>query len=607
MTGGAYTIGRPITVNATAGPTTLGTIGGGTSTYSGAILVNSSSVALSAVPGSSVLFTGNISGSGGITASSSGNGNVGLMGTNSYTGATTVAGGQLTLDYSALAASAGTVGGIVPPASPVVLSGGTLAFAGNASAAVNETFVSTGVAGFGSTVVVSGSGTGVKVNLGPLSRSGGVLDLAASAGVFSTSSSNTNGILGGYLTVNGYTDWASVNGGGTIVGLSANGGYNTNDFSNPGNNVDVTGAVSPPAGAVTVNSLRFNSGSVNLSLNGPLTLASGGILVTPSGGSSGISGGALTSSSGTTAANSLADVVVMQGNTAAPFTISSPITDNGGTPVGLTKGGPGALLLTGSNTFTGPISVSGGTLQMGAVLAGNIANNGAVVLNMNANQTYGGTISGGGSLTKGGSGSLTLKGMNSYSGPTIINQGTLQLAGAGILPNVPETAGYTLAYQLQIGTNQNLSGGVPYTVNNAASIPNGSFSRVGYYMEVQQSGGPLQWVYVSFDASDLSTNASMLGVPIASTGEFYHYNNGSQGSVTITNMNVASNVPGIVTGNNISTGLVQFWPSNYGNGNGYGVPNATAGQWGLADDGAGTGQGYGSMKIGNYAHGASKC
>ena len=189
-------------------------------------------------------------------------------------------------------ASAGTVGGIVPPASAVALSGGTLAFIGNASGAVNETFVLTGVAGFGSTVVVNGSGSGVKINLGPISRSGGVLDLPASSGVFTTSSSNTNGILGGYLSVNGYTDWASVSSGGTIVGLSANGGYNTNDFSNPGNNVDVTGAVSPPAGPATVNSLRFNSGSANLSLNGLLTLASGGIFVTPSGGSSGISGGA---------------------------------------------------------------------------------------------------------------------------------------------------------------------------------------------------------------------------------------------------------------------------------------------------------------------------
>ena len=137
-------------------------------------------------------------------------------------------------------------------------------------------------------------------------------------------------------------------------------------------------------------------------------------------------------------------MVVIQGNTAAPFTISSPITDNGSTPVGLTKGGPGALLLTGSNTFTGPISVSGGTLQMGTgqpgqdtLLNGNIANNGAVVLNMNANQTYGGTISGGGSLTKGGSGTLTLLNVSTYGGPTTINGGTLklQLGGAFAPPD----------------------------------------------------------------------------------------------------------------------------------------------------------------------------
>ena len=64
VTDGRVHIGRPITVNATAGPTTLGTIAAGTSTYSGAILVNSSSVALSAAAGSSALFTGDISGCG---------------------------------------------------------------------------------------------------------------------------------------------------------------------------------------------------------------------------------------------------------------------------------------------------------------------------------------------------------------------------------------------------------------------------------------------------------------------------------------------------------------------------------------------------------------
>ena len=53
--------------------------------------------------------------------------------------------------------SGGTVGGINPPTSPLTLSGGTLAFNGNASAAVNETFPRT-VTNFGSTVLVNPNG-----------------------------------------------------------------------------------------------------------------------------------------------------------------------------------------------------------------------------------------------------------------------------------------------------------------------------------------------------------------------------------------------------------------------------------------------------------------
>ena len=78
-----------------------------------------------------------------------------------------------------------------------------------------------------------------------------------------------------------------------------------------------------------------------------------------------------------------------------------------------------------------------GTGQPGhdTLLAGNIANNGAVVLNMNANQTYGGTISGGGSFTKGGPGTLALNAPNTYTGPTIITAGTVKLNNpAGIQP-----------------------------------------------------------------------------------------------------------------------------------------------------------------------------
>ena len=135
---------------------------------------------------------------------------------------------------------------------------------------------------------------------------------------------------------------------------------------------------------------------------------------------------------------------------------------------------------------------------------------------------------------------------------------------------------------------------IPYSVNNSASIANGSFNRIGYYMELQTASSKLYYMYVSFNAAPFSTQANMLGVPVNSTGEFYHYG-GATGQVQ--NMDIVTNLPGFSNYTGLSSGLVQFWPSNYGNGNGYGVPNQTAGQWGPGDDGAGLGAGYGSMKI----------
>ena len=319
VTNGDYTIARPITVNSTAGPATLGTIATGTSTYSGAIVLDNSAM-LSAPAGGSAIFTGPITGTSGITAAAAAGGNVSLAATaanqDRYSGATTVASGQLTLDYGLMTPSGGTVGGMLPD-SPVVLSGGTLAFKGNAAAAVNETLLSTQVAAPGSAVVVSPvNGQALEIGLGSITRSGGVLDLPVSSATFTTTNPNSNGILGGYLTVNGYQGWAANNGSNTIAALSS---YNTDDYSSPGNNVDVTNFALTPSG--TVNSLRFNQATGGtLALGGELMLASGGILVTPNVGphNVAISGGVLTAS-GTTSTNALADVVVVQGNTAAPF------------------------------------------------------------------------------------------------------------------------------------------------------------------------------------------------------------------------------------------------------------------------------------------------
>ena len=158
MINGAYTVARPITVNATAGPTTLGGIAAAASTFSGPVTLNEI-VTLSAAASGSVTFSGGISGTGGVTAVSPGNGNVVLSATNSYSGATTVSSGQLTLAYS------GAITGGLLPDSPVVLSGGTLDFSGNPAAAVNESLLSTTIAGFGATVVATTNGQALHVSL----------------------------------------------------------------------------------------------------------------------------------------------------------------------------------------------------------------------------------------------------------------------------------------------------------------------------------------------------------------------------------------------------------------------------------------------------------
>ncbi len=483
VTGGPLSLGygveidRNVTVNATAGPTTLGDITTGDASlpnnnglvagaaFAGVVTLNNTgTVTLSAANGGSVTFDtlgyGTITGTGtgGITVASAGNGNVTLSNTNSYHGPTVLASGQLTLNYGAMeSANGSTVGGIIPPASPVTLGGGTLAINDNANFSVNETFVSTKIAGFGSTLVVNApNALGVQVNLGTISRSGGALDLPSGIGgpvTYTTTSPNNSatasGILGGYLTVNGYADWAAGSGASPYT-IGAPASYDTDNYSLPTNNVDVNNLTPPAlstAVATTVNSLRFNntlsatsSGSLSLG-GGTLTLASGGILVTPSSGTNGISNGTLTAS-GTMASNSLADVVVVQGNPSAPFTISAAITNNGSTSIGLTKAGPGTLILGGSNTFTGPITVAGGSLQ-GSIGAGSVpATTTSIAVNSGTSVTFMENgpsavttsilISGSGALTKAGSQTLTFSGGVPSGGLSVVG-GTFNVGGSQVV------------------------------------------------------------------------------------------------------------------------------------------------------------------------------
>jgi autotransporter-associated beta strand protein len=89
--------------------------------------------------------------------------------------------------------------------------------------------------------------------------------------------------------------------------------------------------------------------------------------------------------------------------------------------------------LSGNNTFAGSTLISAGTLQLtsGGSLAGNITNNAVLLFNRSDNATVANAISGAGALIKDGAGTVTLDGENTYTGPTMINAGTLVLGASG--------------------------------------------------------------------------------------------------------------------------------------------------------------------------------
>ncbi|WP_253256654.1 autotransporter-associated beta strand repeat-containing protein [Stenotrophomonas sp. VV52] len=92
----------------------------------------------------------------------------------------------------------------------------------------------------------------------------------------------------------------------------------------------------------------------------------------------------------------------------------------------LTKQGFGVLRLAGINSYSGGTTISAGTLVGDTTsLQGNIVDNASLVFDQGDDGTFSGAISGTGALTKEGEGALTLAGSNSYSGGTTVDAGTL--------------------------------------------------------------------------------------------------------------------------------------------------------------------------------------
>ena len=89
-----------------------------------------------------------------------------------------------------------------------------------------------------------------------------------------------------------------------------------------------------------------------------------------------------------------------------------------------------------------------------------------------------------------------------------------------------------------------------------------------------------------------TSSLNQIGIPTAESGARFQQNVG--------NMNVYSDVRGIVTGTGLAGGNIEFWPNNYGPGNGAKVPNASEQTFDFGDDPAEPKDGYGSMQVHNH-------
>ena len=382
-----------------------------------------------------------------------------------YVGDTTVTAGTLKLDYTP------SNNGILSDSSRLVLGGGTLEYATAAGTTHNDAVRDTIFIAGASTITKSGAGAGrLRLNaLSDVAASGSTVNFTAGS-IADTDATNTAGILGSRarLTVGsaGTYDWAvnSTNGAdGAITAYAGYSGLNLAAGTDTVNPLQDLTATTSFTGSRTTNTLKLTNTSgaaqiLDVAAGNTLTLTAGGLLVTGNS-TVQINNGTLKSN---TATNS--DLIIHQYNSGG-LTIGSVIA-NGTGASNLTKAGTGNLTLSGTNTYTGPTFLTGGTTiisanaNLGAPATGatlNLINgtlrstadiilsNGAVGTN-NRNVTLngiggtietdaattltiGGTIQGPGGLTKTGAGTLDIRSV-SYTGPTVVNAGTLKFGGA---------------------------------------------------------------------------------------------------------------------------------------------------------------------------------
>jgi fibronectin-binding autotransporter adhesin len=388
-------------------------------------------------------------------------------------------------------------------------------------------------------------GTGTLILSGANTYAGGTFLNAGTIGI-----GNSQALSTGTLTMQPGTSLQAEGNGFTVANpifLNGNGNFDTNGFT-----LALSGAIANfgvPGG-----SLGGSAGvQTFLTFPGSLTKLGQGTLIltgtdTYTGGTT-ITAGTLQIGNGGTAGSIIGNVI---DNGTLALDRSDAVTFPGaiGGAGGLTQLGTGVLTLSGANSYSGPTLVSAGTLRAGG--AGAFANMsaftvmGAGTLDLNGfNETIGslagaGTVSNAGAtaavlttgndnlstlfagvikddgpigLTKIGTGTLTLSGVNTYTGPTTVANGTLAvtgsvansvvtiennavLGGSGTVGGIVAQSGGTVAPGVLGGfTTLNVSGDVAFAGGSTFQVninPAGQNDKIAATGKATISGGTVQ-------------------------------------------------------------------------------------------------------------------
>ncbi len=477
-----------------------------------------------------------------------------LSGANTYTGSTTVNGGTLSLNFDSATAPATN---IISSSSSLAIGGAAFTVTGKSSTATTQTVNGLTLNSGASNISVFQAATpnAVVLNLGSITRNpGATVNFTLPPGGqnsgygITTSATAPNGMIGGYATV-GLNDWASLSGTNIVPIASyfvkdqvsqwiSSGAGSTSNMTDS-NGYDATFTTS-----ITLNSLRFNSGTSDSNLgvvsNNNLTLGSGGLLVSNNVGTFYQRIGFLNTSfttgqgQGGLTLPGAGDLIINENNSGSGhLEIYSTIF---GTGVNLVKSGAGFLDLKGlAASYTGSTTINAGTLQLSGgtdmlPTATSVTMNGGTLTLNGVDQSVAGLT--GSTLSTvdhvGANSTLTVNqasGTNTFSGVIKNTSGTLGLtkSGAGTMVLAGTAANTATGLTTVAAGELDLSktAGVNAIAGDASTSSN----------DVSVTGGTLKWlandqvgdtatITVNGGTVNLNGKTETLGSLIVNSGTF---------------------------------------------------------------------------------------